>query len=517
MEIKLHNLENKNTKKITRKWECGLGNCHAYLMLRKDMVEHLKTVHEETGIKYLRFHGLFDDDMNIIQRMSDYSYYSKMPFSRSIREYNFLNVKKVLDNVLETGFKPFVELSFMPSALAKKKKYGLRYKNNNSMPKSLEEYSNFIKDFINFLLENYGKEEIETWFFEVWNEPDLKIFFNGSKNDYLKLYETAFKAIKSICPSLKVGGPSTSKCKWLKDFANYGETHNAKPDFISTHHYVGDAFGNVFSYKECFKIMKNAYLAKKNNYDITAANRLFFYHKDFYKNWPLDVFKKMDNDAKKEVPNYPLYITEWNTMGVFGSPYMDDKVNASFIIHYALDMDESIEGAFYWCASDLFEESFMLNLPFHGGFGIINNVGIPKPSFYAFKILHNLYDDEIILDSNKVEDIEYHVFKKDNKLQVLVFNTDFDIDKNENHLVNLSLDEEIKSIYVYKIDNDHVNPAKEWKKLGKKKLLTDDEISKIKELSTLKKEEVKISDDSSITFNISSNSINLFEIELNHN
>ena len=52
MEIKLHNLENKNTKKITRKWECGLGNCHAYLMLRKDMVEHLKIIHEETGIKY---------------------------------------------------------------------------------------------------------------------------------------------------------------------------------------------------------------------------------------------------------------------------------------------------------------------------------------------------------------------------------------------------------------------------------------------------------------------------------
>lgn len=77
MEILLTNLEEKKKKFRNDKYKMGIGNCHAYLMHRLDMVEHLKLIHDETDIKYLRFHGIFDDDMLIIQRLSDYSYYSR--------------------------------------------------------------------------------------------------------------------------------------------------------------------------------------------------------------------------------------------------------------------------------------------------------------------------------------------------------------------------------------------------------------------------------------------------------
>ena len=345
MEIILNNLKEKEIKLRNDKWQFCIGNCHAALLLRKDMVEHLKKVHEETGIKYIRFHGLFDDDMLIIQRLSDYSYFKMMPFSRSIYEYNFLNVKKVLDNVLECGYKPFVELSFMPEALAKKKKYGLRYKNNISVPKSWDKYYKFIHDFGEFLVEQYGKEEIETWKFEVWNEPDLGIFFNGSRKDYFKLYQTAYKALKDVDPKLLVGGPSTSKCKWLKEFAKFGEENGCKADFMTTHHYVGDAFGNVFSYKDSMSIIKKAYDAKKQKLDIGTTYEKFFYKRENYINWPKSMFKKMDKKAHDEIPNYPLYITEWSTMAVYCSPYHDDKVGATFALKYALEMDDSIAGA----------------------------------------------------------------------------------------------------------------------------------------------------------------------------
>lgn len=514
MELILKNLNSKEIKMRNDKWQFCIGNCHAALLLRKDMVEHLKKVHEETGIEFIRFHGLFDDDMLVIQRLSDYSYFKMMPFSRSIYEYNFLNVKKVIDNVLECGFKPFVELSFMPEALAKKKKYGLRYKNNISVPKSYEKYYKFIHDFGEFLVEHYGKEEIETWKFEVWNEPDLGIFFNGSQKDYFKLYKNAYKALKDVDPKLEVGGPSTSKCKWLKEFAEYGEKNGCKADFITTHHYVGDAFGNTFEFKDSMSIIKKAHDAKKAGLDIETTYEKFFYKKDKYVNWPKSMFKKMDKKAHDEIPNYPLYITEWSTMAVYCSPYHDDKVAATFALKYALEMDDSIAGASYWCASDIFEESFIHNKPFYGGYGIINNVGIPKPVFYAFKLLNNLSHEELVLDKNEENEVEYHLYKKDSGYELLVFNQDFDIDKKLNEKVDVTIEGNFKEVNLYRIDKDHVNPKKEWIKLGAKKLLLDEEVKEIIEKSKPKKEKVNFTSDGNSTklsFVAEGNSIYLYE------
>lgn len=485
MEILLSSLENKKTKTRNDKYQMGIGNCHAYLMHRLDMVNQLKLIHDETGIKYLRFHGIFDDDMLIIQRLSDYSYYSRMPFSHGIYEYNFLQVKKVLDNVLKTGFKPFVELSFMPSALAKGKKTGLRYKNNICPPKNYSIYKNFLIDFTNFIIEQYGKEEVEKWKFEVWNEPDLSIFFKGSKSEYFKIYKTAYEALKGVDSNLKIGGPSTSKCKWLKDFINFAENNNCKPDFVTTHHYVGDAFGNIFSYKDAINIMTTAYDCKKKKLDIATAIQRFFFKEEHYKKWPKSMFKQMDKEAKSEIKDYLLYITEWSTMAVFGSPYHDEKIDASFAIKYALEMDDSIDGAFYWCGSDLFEEQFMINKPFFGGFGMVNNEGIPKPVMYAFKMLNEIPKEEIILEKNESEDIEYHLFKGADDYQLLIFNQDFDYSKHQKYEVTLKIEGEIQDVKLKRIDDNHVNPKKMWIDFGEPKVLSEKQKHEIIEKSKL--------------------------------
>ena len=490
MEILLTNLEEKKKKLRNDKYKMGIGNCHAYLMHRLDMVEHLKLIHDETDIKYLRFHGIFDDDMLIIQRLSDYSYYSRMPFSHGIYEYNFLQVKKVLDNVLKTGFKPFVELSFMPSALSKGNKTGLRYKNNICPPKNYEIYKKFLVDFTNFIIEQFGKEEVEKWKFEVWNEPDLSIFFKGSKKEYFKIYKTAYEALKGVDSNLQIGGPSTSKCKWLKDFINFAENNNCKPDFVTTHHYVGDAFGNVFSYKDVINIMSTAYRSKKKNIDISTTIQKFFFKEEQYKKWPKSLFRKMDREAKCQVKDYPLYITEWSTMAVFGSPYHDEKIAASFALKYALEMDDSIEGAFYWCGSDLFEEQFMINKPFFGGFGMVNNEGIAKPVMYAFKILNEIPKEELVLEKNEVDDIDYHLYKGKDDYQLLVFNQDFDYRKHQVHEIRIKIDGEIEEVKLKRIDDNHVNPKKMWIDYGEPKVLSVTQKREIIEKSKLIEENI---------------------------
>lgn len=204
-------------------WQEGMGNDHAYQLHRSDVCEHIKMVHDELGIKSIRCHGVFDDDMLTIQRMSDYRMFRTIPGSKKIKEVNFRQVGHIYDNLLDAGVKPFVELSFMPAALASGKKLGLRYEPNITMPRSLKEWDEYITTFINFLVNRYGKEEVESWNFEVWNEPDLSCFFSGSQKDYFNLYETTARAIKRVDEKIKVGGPSTSACLWLTEFIDFVE------------------------------------------------------------------------------------------------------------------------------------------------------------------------------------------------------------------------------------------------------------------------------------------------------
>ena len=168
------------------------------------------------------------------------------------------------------------------------------------------------------------------------------------------------------------------------------------------------------------------------------------------------------------------------------------------IVKYALEMDH-IDGAFYWCASDLFEEQVMINKPFFGGFGMINNVGIPKPGLYAFNILKDTYDDEVILDSTQAEEIEYHLFKEDENFQLLVFNQDYDYDKKEEHKITIKLKGEFKDFELKRIDDNHCNPKKIWQEMGEPKVLKDNEIIDIINVSKLKSENINVHYDNGYT------------------
>lgn len=197
-------------------WQFGIGNDHACQMLRADVCEHVKLAHDELGIRYIRFHGIFDDDLLVIQRLTDYFNFAAMPWAGKVQELSFRQIANVFDNVLKCGMKPFVELSFMPSAIAKGKKVGLRYRNHIDMPKHMARWCDLVEKFIRFLLERYGKEEVESWYFEVWNEPDLPIFFHGKQQDYFELYAATARTIKKVDAALRVGGPSTSACRWVR-------------------------------------------------------------------------------------------------------------------------------------------------------------------------------------------------------------------------------------------------------------------------------------------------------------
>lgn len=479
-------------------WQFGIGNDHACQMLRTDVCSHVKLAHDELGIKYIRFHGIFDDDLLVVQRLTDYHNFAAMPWAKEIEEVSFRQIANVFDNVLSCEMKPFVELSFMPKALASGKAIGLRYKNNITMPKYMVRWCELVEKFLHFLFERYGQEEVRSWYFEVWNEPDLPIFFKGKQKDYFRLYEATARTIKKVDSELRVGGPATSACLWVGDFKNFCQQNQVPFDFISTHHYPGDGFGNIFTVKDALKMMKATHDNAKNKVDLGDTLTEYFFKPWNYKKWTKGILREMDEKARQEAGSTPLFMTEWNSMAVYASPVHDEKYSAAFLIKSVMDLKGVMDAYMFWCCSDVFEEMFILGRPFHGSYGIVNNDGIPKPNFWGFKLLSELAPNRLDLPVTNA-DVEYAVFVDGDKTQILLYAQDFDYDKNESHNVEITINCAATTVTRQVIDDTHCNPKAEWIHLGKPDLLTPAQVADIKRKTRLTEEPQEFTTDGNTT------------------
>ncbi len=492
-------------------WQFGIGSDHAFMLHRNDVCSHIKLAHDELGIKSVRFHGIFDDDMLTLQSFADYA---NVAGAEKIKEINFRQVAHVYDNVLATGMKPFVELSFMPSALASGTRTGLHYKNNITMPKDLGEWSAYIKAFINFLIARYGREEVESWKFEVWNEPDLThVFFAATQQDYFNLYAATVRAIKEVDEKIMVGGPSSSACLWLDDFVKFCDENEVPYDFISTHHYPGDAFGNTVSTYARLAELVNDTVEK--GLDLTDGITNIFYHIENFEHWTRGGLKGLDEFARRSAGNKPLYITEWNCCSIFGAPVHDEKYSACFAVKTCLDSAHLTDGYMFWCCSDIFEEILCLNKPFVGSFGLVTVDGIPKPSFWAFRILKDLYAERLVLPYGE-DDVEVAAFRQGDKTQILVYAQNASPVADDEFAVELNINRAVSRAVKAVIDDENCNPKGEWIKLGKPDILTPSQVESIKASTVLKRRDQPFrtqNNATTIELTLHTNDVVLLELE----
>ncbi|CAN7363993.1 beta-xylosidase [Paenibacillus sp. LjRoot153] len=432
------NLDSK-TEAFPHYWELCIGSCHAYTALRADYQRLLTKAHEELGFKYVRFHGLLDDNMSVYTVLTGKELYS------------FHNIDVIFDFLLSIGMKPFIELGFMPSALASGDKTCFSYKGNITPPKSYDKWFELVNTLVKHLVERYGIEEVRTWFFEVWNEPNLKYFWAGSKEEYMKLYEYSARAIKQVDSLLKVGGPASSGNAWIPDFIDYCKNNNVAVDFISTHHYpTSDP------------------LSTHHEIDIEAMMRLEEEEKKkafaalMNPNYERGVMAVMTQNAKREAGDYPLYYTEWNSAAF---PYkQDEPYSAAFVVKTLADNAGLVEGYSFWTFSDIFEESVQQSLPFHGGFGLLNIDGVPKPTYHAYRIMHGLGTERISMETCEIETLELLVTKKSAGLAMAIHNHNAPEQEITGAEVCITFRGDLtgKQATIRVIDETHANPKAKW-------------------------------------------------------
>jgi len=346
-------------------WEQMLGSGRASLALRDDYRKDLDAVHQATGVGYIRFHGILDHDVGLVQRDAQ----GKI-------SYNFSYVDQIYDGLLEHGFKPFVELGFMPPELTSDAAalHPFWYHPNIAPPKNYAEWDAMIGALAKHLVERYGIDEVASWYFEVWNEPNIG-FWTGTpaQSSYFTLYDHTARALKAVSPRLRVGGPSTAQAAWIPDFLRHAHDTKVPVDFVSSHVYGDDTADNVFHTRE----------------NIPRADMVC-----------RSVDKVHKEIAASPYPHMPLIFSEYNASYANLPNVTDTVFMGPWIANTIRECAGKVAVMSYWSFSDVFEEQGVVRTPFYGGFGLIAADRIPKPAFNAFAMLHKLGDKRLALDSD---------------------------------------------------------------------------------------------------------------------
>ena len=341
--------------------EC-IGAGRAAEGLRADWQKQLKMCQDEIGFKYIRFHGLLHDDMGVYTETRD-----RQP------HYNWQYIDSLYDSLLAMNLRPFVEISFMPSALASSHKTIFWWQANVSPPKSYERWDELIKALIHHWTERYGTDEVKQWYFEVWNEADYPAFFaprdpDRRQAEYFELYAHTATDVKSVNLDYRVGGPAGSSTSWVKPLIEFGRSNNVPVDFISFHSYgLGGGPSGLDEYGEQLHYLSSNLHAPA---DAAAEQR-----------------QAIDATAR---PNLPIHITEWSTSYSPRDPVHDAYFSAPYILEQFKHSERGVASMSYWVFTDIFEEAGPPPMPFHGGFGLLNLQGIKKPAYFAFQFLNRL-------------------------------------------------------------------------------------------------------------------------------
>ena len=431
-------------------WEEIVGSGHATLGLRADWQKQLTKCYDELGFKYVRFHGILSDDMGTLMDEND------------LLVYSFFNADQVFDFLLSIGMKPFVELSFMPSTLSSGSDTVFHYKGNVTPPKDYKSWETLIRTIVGHWVDRYGVKEVRKWFFEVWNEPNLSAFWKGSQDDYFLLYKHTAKAIKGIDEKLKVGGPATADNAWITEFKNFCEKNKVPYDFISTHHYPTDDFGQP---------------GDDTITQLADSKR--------------SILRDEVIKTRKQAGRLPVYYTEWSTSSNPFDDLHDMPYASAFIIKTVMEARNRIQGYSYWTFSDIFEENYFSSTPFHGGFGLLNIYGIPKPAYRAYEILHRLGND-ILTVKGKHSTVDAWMIQKRGAVNIILTNSALPRHPVKTELININLNNirKIKKAYQERIDDTHANARATWLEMGSPEYLSPKQVKVLELSSTLKKEPI---------------------------
>jgi xylan 1,4-beta-xylosidase len=338
--------------RLQRPWRAMIGSEHLSLLLSEDLVggrplgaeltEALHLMHERIGVSTVRAHGILCDDLGVYREVD------------GLPVHDFSGIDRVYDAVLAIGLRPVVELSFMPHDLASDPtKTVFAYDAIVSPPHDWDRWADLVRALTAHLVDRYGLDEVrERWSFEVWNEANLEVFWSGTPEDYLRLYDVTVAAVRAVDDQLVVGGPSSAAAEWVDLLLDHVAASGSPVDFVSTHTYGSP---------------------------------------------PLDVRPIL---SRHERDGAAIWWTEWGPTPQHGHLVGDTVFAATFLLDGMYSSMGRIDALSHWVASDHFEELGRPTRLEHGGFGLLTVGNLRKPRWWAMELLERLGESRVIVTSH---------------------------------------------------------------------------------------------------------------------
>ena len=416
--------------------------------------------------------------------------------------YSWTIVDSIFDTYIKRKMKPLAQIGFMPEALSTKPqpykhswRPGASYKDVFTgwayPPKDYDKWRELIYQWVKHCVERYGKKEVESWCWEVWNEPNIG-YWQGTVDEYCKLYDYAADGLRKALPTARIGGCDITGggTKFLATFikhclndTNYATRRTGSPLDIVLFHAKGQP--KVVN----GTVVMNVGTQMRNIRDAFATIRTF-----------------------PQIKNIPLVIGESDPEGCAACGMSTNPENAyrngtmyssytaaSFARKYLLadSFKVNLIGAVSW--SFEFE-----NQPWFAGFRDLATNGVDKPVLNVFRMFGMMKGKRVAVTGNRMYDLKTFVDSsvrglpdigaiaaKDNRSATIIVWNYHDEDKQgpaEDIIINVDgLPSATFSITEYRIDNDHSNSYEVWKKMGSPQNLTAKQITELEEAGQLQK------------------------------
>ena len=359
----------------------GIGSAKQILM--GPVQEQLEEIQRRIGFRYIKFHGLFSDEMMAVSRQSD-----------GTLRFSFQMADKVFDYLFSIGLRPVLHLSFMPQELARDKDrliYNHRF--NISQPERVEDWCLLVRRFLEHMLARYGRERIGELPVLIWNNADSKPDMFGMEDEtvFFRLYRDTFRTVKSLAPEIQVGSPpltfmNEDSVRWAERFFERLRAEDIRPDFFCSQFYseVGADPGHL-------------------RIDLGESRPDHLYDgREQHEGTSLDAGVPMSPDPDKMrrhiqflkefkasagLEDVPLWITEFNLTFSHRQWLNDTLFAGCYVLKNVLENIDRVDALGYWSATDYIEEQQLDNHIFHGGLGLMTVDGVRKPQFLAYEAL----------------------------------------------------------------------------------------------------------------------------------
>lgn len=413
--------------------------------------------------------------------------------------YNWTIVDRIFDTYLQRGVRPYVQIGFMPKELSIKPepyqhnwtpraRYEEIYTGWAYPPKDYNKWAELVFQWARHCLEKYGRAEVETWYWEVWNEPNIG-YWRGTPEEFRKLHDYAIDAVRRALPTAKVGGPDTagSGGRFMRAFLEHclrGTNHatgkvGTPLDFIAFH-------------------AKGAPIYTNGHVRMGIANHL----------------RTIDDGFRivasyPELKSKPIIIGESDPEGCAAcqGPHLayrngtmySSYTAASFARKHDLAHQHGVnlEGALTWAFE--FEDQ-----PYFAGFRSLASNGIDKPVLNVFRMFSKMTGQRLATHSDNAVALET-ILKEGvrgkpdvaalatlnpqlSTLNLLVWHYHDDDVPGPDAAVTLTLDGVSfakATVEHFRIDQEHSNSFTAWKKLGSPQQPTPEQYAQLEKAGRL--------------------------------